>query len=103
MSLPASRTTTEENMKDIAAKIDVEKLKKDLNRIRELSLAATRQNDSRTVARLTSEAARLNRAIHLQTSLNDGATTVLDAIADLSKAGRFVFPIVGESDTHAIA
>jgi hypothetical protein len=38
-------------------------LVKELNRVRQLSLTAARQNDFRTVARLTGEALRLNRAI----------------------------------------
>lgn len=38
-------------------------LLQELNHVRQLSLAASRQNDFRTVARLTSDALRLNRAI----------------------------------------
>ncbi|MFO1496882.1 MAG: hypothetical protein U1G07_00540 [Verrucomicrobiota bacterium] len=44
-------------------KQDLMELTRELHRVREASLAASRRDDFRTVARLTAEAARLNRLI----------------------------------------
>jgi hypothetical protein len=51
-------------MKVALTRSDIEKLKEELQRIRQRSLEASRQDDFRTVARLTCEAARLNQAIN---------------------------------------
>jgi hypothetical protein len=83
-------------MKQNAAIEEVNRLKHELNRVRALSLSATRQNDFRAIARLTSEAARLNRAIHVRQDLNERSVAVIDAILDVSEPGQFVFPQMEE-------
>ena len=49
--------------KKVTPRWNPEALQMELNHVRQLSLAAARQNDFRTVARLTSEASRLNHAL----------------------------------------
>jgi len=50
-------------MKSTVTQRDVEKLKEQLERVRKASLVATQRGDYRAVARLTSEAAQLNKGI----------------------------------------
>jgi hypothetical protein len=74
---------------------EVQKLKQQLHLVRQQSLLASRQNDFRTVARLTTEAARLNRAIQSQENFADCALrslTVVDALKQLDGSSHFVFP-----------
>ena len=73
----------------------VQQLKEQLQRVRQQSLSASRQNDFRAVAHLTGEAARLNRAIHTQEDFAESASkslAILDALADVGDESRFVFP-----------
>jgi vacuolar-type H+-ATPase subunit D/Vma8 len=51
-------------MKVALTRSDIDKLKDELQRIRQRSLEASRHGDFRTVARLTCEAARLNQEIN---------------------------------------
>jgi hypothetical protein len=50
-------------MKLMTTQHDLEKLKERLHQVRRASLAATQRGDFRTVAKLTCEAAQLNRSI----------------------------------------
>ena len=50
-------------MKQAISLDEVQQLKTQLARVRQQSLAASRENDFRTVARLTGEASRLNQTI----------------------------------------
>ncbi len=50
-------------MKPTVTRRDLEKLKEQLQRVRRASLLATQRGDFRTVARLTTEAAQLNKGI----------------------------------------
>ena len=74
---------------------DIEQLRDELRNIRERSLTAARQNDFRAVARLTTEAARLNRAIQAQDAFVDCSPKVLavvDSLAQIDDESHFVFP-----------
>jgi hypothetical protein len=74
---------------------EVQALKEQLAHVRQQSLAAARQNDFRAVARLTCEAARLNRAIHTQEDFAGNevkSLAIVDALAHLDDEGRFDFP-----------
>ena len=51
------------NMKVIKMPIDIDQLRRELQQVRRDSLLATRQDDFRKVARLTAQAADLNKAI----------------------------------------
>lgn len=50
-------------MKVIKVSVDIENLRQELQQVRKASLMATRENDYRKVARLTAQAASLNKAI----------------------------------------
>lgn len=50
-------------MKPTATRRDLNELKQQLQHVRKASLAATQRGDFRTVAKLTCEAAELNRSI----------------------------------------
>ena len=50
-------------MKQAKPLINIEQLRAELRQVRQESLAATRRGDYRTVAKLTSAAAALNKAI----------------------------------------
>ncbi|MBM3834455.1 MAG: hypothetical protein FJ403_14530 [Verrucomicrobia bacterium] len=50
-------------MKSIKVTVDIEGLRSELQQVRKASLLATRENDFRKVARLTAQAASLNKAI----------------------------------------
>jgi hypothetical protein len=50
-------------MKQTKTLIDIEQVRTELRQVRQESLAATRQGDYRTVARLTAKAAALNKTI----------------------------------------
>jgi|GraSoiStandDraft_41_1057321.scaffolds.fasta_scaffold554288_3 hypothetical protein len=50
-------------MKHAKTLIDIEQLRTELRQVRQESLNATRKGDYRTVARLTTQAAALNKAI----------------------------------------
>jgi hypothetical protein len=74
---------------------DVQQLREELRENRERSLAATRQNDFRAVARLTAEAAPLNRTIRAQEDFAECSPKVLamvDALSAIEDEGHFVFP-----------
>ena len=82
-------------MKSLMSVEQLDNVKAELQQVRRQSLAASRQNDFRTVARLTAEAARLNRAIHTQedfAELSPKSLALIDALSDLDDAGHFVFP-----------
>ena len=82
-------------MKQALTVDDLQKLREELTRVRQQSLAASRQNDFRAIARLTGEAARLNRLIHLQedfAGLPPKSLAVVDALADIADEGQFTFP-----------
>lgn len=75
---------------------DVANLKAELHRVRQQSLLASRQNDFRAVARLTTEAARLNREIQSQeefAGFSPRSMAVVDALASFDDAGHFSFPM----------
>ena len=83
------------NMKKPNTADNVQNLKQELVLVRQQSLLASRQNDFRAVARLTADAARLNRAIHVQVDFADcglKSLTVVDALAQIGDEGHFVFP-----------
>jgi hypothetical protein len=82
-------------MKNPKTTDEVQSLKEQLYRVRQQSLAASRQSDFRTVARLTAEAAKLNRSIQCQQDFADCALkslTVVNALAQIGDEGHFVFP-----------
>jgi hypothetical protein len=82
-------------MKNAISIDEVQELKQQLQRVRQQSLLASRQNDFRGVARLTAEAAQLNRAIQTREEFADSplrSLTVVDALARLNGEGHFVFP-----------
>ena len=82
-------------MKNAVNPEEIQYLKEQLQHVRQLSLAASRQNDFRAVARLTAEAARLNRAIHTQEDFVGSVSkslALVDALAEVGDEGRFVFP-----------
>jgi hypothetical protein len=86
-------------MKNAVSVDELQELRDQLHHIRQQSLAASRENDFRTVARLTTEAARLNRLIHVQDDLagfSAKSLEVVDALAEISDEGRFDFPEVEE-------
>ncbi len=79
----------------------IEELKLQLQQVRKDSLAAVRRNDFRTVARLTGEAARINRAIHAGEEFSDclpAAQRLIDSLADIDSPGHFVFPQVASEE-----
>lgn len=74
---------------------EIQQLKQQLQRVRQQSLLASRQDDFRTVARLTAEASQLNRAIQSREDFADTplrSLKVVDALAHLDGDGQFVFP-----------
>ena len=80
---------------------ELPRLKEELRSVRERSLLASRQNDFRTVAMLTAETARLNRAIHSQEEFagcSKTALAIVDALSNLDDVGTFVFPRSGIPD-----
>ena len=82
-------------MKTITSTDHLPQLKEDLQRVRQESLQASRQDDFRAVARLTQEAARLNRLIYSEENfvdLSPKTLAVVDALANLEDAGHFEFP-----------
>jgi hypothetical protein len=82
-------------MKNAIRPDEVQQLKEQLQRVRQQSLSAARQNDFRSIARLTAEAARLNRAIHAEQNFAGCAAkslAIVDALAEVSDEGCFVFP-----------
>ena len=82
-------------MKNAKSIADIEKLKQQLYFVRHQSLLASRQNDFRTVARLTAEAARINRTIQTEVDFADSALkslTVVNALAHFDDEGHFEFP-----------
>jgi hypothetical protein len=79
----------------------IDHLKEELRGIRQQSLVASRQNDFRTVARLTGEAARLNRQIRAQeefAGVASKALAIVDALAHFDDEGRFEFPAENSSE-----
>ncbi len=79
----------------------LDELKLKLQQVRQESLAAVRRNDFRAVARLTGEAARLNRAIHAGEEFSDclpAAQRLIDSLADIDSPGHFVFPQVSADE-----
>ena len=84
-------------MKQAISTDEVQQLKTQLIQVRQQSLAASRQNDFRTVARLTSEAARLNRAIHTHEDFAGcvvKSLALVDALRQIDDEGKFEFPQV---------
>ena len=82
-------------MKEPISLEEVQELKTQLSHVQQQSLAASRQNDFRTVARLTSQAARLNRAIHSQEDFAGSVVkslALVDALKEFDGEGTFVFP-----------
>jgi hypothetical protein len=74
---------------------EIQKLRDELRGVRERSLAASRRNDFREVARLTSEAARLNRTIHAREDFPeypDKVLALVDALRVIEDSGHFEFP-----------
>jgi hypothetical protein len=84
-------------MKQTISIDQVQELKAQLTQVRQQSLAASRLNDFRTVARLTNEAARLNRAIHAQDDFAGSpgkSMALVEALRQFDDAGKFEFPQV---------
>ena len=84
-------------MKQAISIDQIQELKAQLTQVRQQSLAASRLNDFRTVARLTSEAARINRAIHAQDDFAGSpvkSLALVDALRQFDDAGKFEFPQV---------
>ena len=82
-------------MKNANSTDEVQKLRQQLHHVREQSLLASRENDFRTVARLTAEAAQINRAIQTRADFADTplrSLKVVDALAHLGAESHFVFP-----------
>jgi hypothetical protein len=82
-------------MKKTISADEIQELKQQLHRVRQQSLLASRENDFRTVARLTAEAAQINRTIQCQEDFADcglKSLTVVNALAKFDDESHFVFP-----------
>jgi hypothetical protein len=82
-------------MKNVISTDEIQSLREQLNHVRQQSLLASRQNDFRAVARLTAQAAQLNRAIQSNDDFADTplrSLRVVDALAQLGGESHFVFP-----------
>ena len=82
-------------MKNAMTVDELNKFRGQLRHVRQQFLDASRQNDFRTVARLTGEAARLNRLIQWQeefAGFSPKSLAVVDSLAQFEDAGQFVIP-----------